>query len=374
MDDITKALNTKQENAKWLNAIRGCLIGGAAGDALGYSVEFITLDEIYSRYPQTGITAYNQDNELGKGIISDDTQMTLFTANGILTGATRASLRGISAPLENYIYRAYLDWEATQKGINDGERHPSWLTKVKELCVKRHPGVTCRVALQNKKMGTIENPINDSKGCGGVMRVAPIALYFKDDFDMLDGAKAAAITHGHPLGYMPAAALVQIIHRVVYGGCPLGDTLYDVVDECCGKLKELFSGNAYLHELLAIIELAKELSRNNEGDVQNITRIGRGWVGEEALGIALYCSLKYYNDFSAAIIAAVNHDGDSDSTGAITGNIVGAHIGYENIPPKWKQNLQLHDVILEIADDICHDCQMSELGSYVDEEWLRKYV
>ena len=340
---------TSKEKNKYLDAIRGCLIGGAAGDALGYAVEFITLDEIHRHYTRTGITAYNLDNELGKGIISDDTQMTLFTADGILTGAKQ---NGISAPFESFIYRAYLDWLTTQTGKpNENDVH-SRLLNIKELCVARAPGTTCIHALHSGNMGTIENPINNSKGCGSVMRVAPIALYFKHNFDLMDGARVAAITHGHPLGYMPAAALVQIIHRIVYGGCPFGDTLYNMVYECCEKLKERFAGNKYLNELLNIIELAIDLSRNNESDPQNIARIGQGWVADEALGIALYCSLKYYDDFSAAIIAAVNHDGDSDSTGAITGNIVGAHIGYENIPAKWKQNLQLHDLILEIADDI----------------------
>jgi len=97
-------------------------------------------------------------------------------------------------------------------------------------------------------------------------------------------------------------------------------------------------------------------------------------VAEEALAIALYCSLKYYDDFSKAIIAAVNHDGDSDSTGVITGNIVGTHIGYEGISLKWKSDLQLHDTILEIADDLCHDCQMDGYTSYTDEDWVRKYI
>ena len=78
------------------------------------------------------------------------------------------------------------------------------------------------------------------------------------------------------------------------------------------------------------------------------------------LGISLYCALKYQNDFSAGIIAAVNHKGDSDSTGAVTGNILGALLGYNAIDDQWKEDLELSDVILEIADDLCHGCQISE--------------
>ena len=124
-----------------------------------------------------------------------------------------------------------------------------------------------------------------------------------------------------------------------------------------------------------IIDLAVKLAEDgSEKDLDNIHQLGEGWVGEETLGISLYCALKYQNDFSAGIIASVNHKGDSDSTGAVTGNILGALLGYHAIEEKWKKNLELSDVILEIADDLCHGCQMSEYSHYVDEAWEMKYV
>ena len=86
--------------------------------------------------------------------------------------------------------------------------------------------------------------------------------------------------------------------------------------------------------------------------------LGEGWVAEETLAIAIYCSVKYQDDFSKALCVAVNHDGDSDSTGAVTGNILGAYLGYEKIPAQWKENLECADVIDEIALDLCHGCIM----------------
>ena len=91
---------------------------------------------------------------------------------------------------------------------------------------------------------------------------------------------------------------------------------------------------------------------NKESDLDNIHRLGEGWVGEETLGIALYCALRYQNDFSKGIITAVNHNGDSDSTGAVTGNILGAIFGFETIEQKWKDNLELIDVILKVSDNL----------------------
>ena len=138
--------------------------------------------------------------------------------------------------------------------------------------------------------------------------------------------------------------------------------------------EKLFQGDKHLKELTDMIDLAVELSENNEPDLANIHRIGEGWVAEETLGIAIYCALRYQNDFSAGIIAAVNHKGDSDSTGAVTGNILGAQLGYNAIDEKWKKNLELHDVILEMADDLCHGCQLDEYSYYEDPDWTRKYI
>jgi len=211
------------------------------------------------------------------------------------------------------------------------------------------------------------------------MRVAPVALLYDTsengtaDIQTVDkeAAYVAAVTHGHPLGYMPAAVVAHIINRLVYG--PMA-SLKDIVIEAKKTCETIFAGKEYLEELSQKIDLAIELSENNDSDINNIHAIGEGWVGEETLGIAIYCALKYQKDFSKALITAVNHDGDSDSTGAVTGNILGAMIGYDLIEDKWKKDLELHDVILEIAADLCHDCQMNMSNNYRDLAWIQKYV
>ena len=78
--------------------------------------------------------------------------------------------------------------------------------------------------------------------------------------------------------------------------------------------------------------------------------LGEGWVAEETLAIAIYCSLKYCDDFEKAIIASVNHSGDSDSTGAVTGNIMGAYLGLKNIPKKMVDVIELKDLMLYLAE------------------------
>lgn len=86
--------------------ICGSLMAGAAGDALGYAVEFKKFKDIISRYGGSGITRFEL-NDRGKAEISDDTQMTLFTANGVLMGLTRGAMTGIGGVPENYVSGAY---------------------------------------------------------------------------------------------------------------------------------------------------------------------------------------------------------------------------------------------------------------------------
>lgn len=355
---------------------RGCLIGGAAGDALGYAVEFMEDADIFRKYGENGITDY----ELYKGTaqISDDTQMTLFTATGLLLGTTRGMLRGIMGAYEDYIRHSYKDWYRTQKEHYPlpEEYHYSWLVNVPELFSRRAPGNTCMSALGSSEKGSVKHPINRSKGCGGVMRVAPIGLYFSEKrmpierSDMI-GAEAAAITHGHELGWLPAAVLVHIIRHLIEND---GETILAAVQDARFTLPDVYPEAEKMDVLQALLQKAIDLSKSELDDLDAIRQLGRGWVGEEALAIAVYCALKHSDSFEEAIVAAVNHSGDSDSTGAIAGNIMGAALGLQAIPEKYLDKLELRDVILELADDLFNDCQMEEYGDYEDPIWEAKYV
>lgn len=357
-----------KEREKYRDRIRGCLLGGTAGDALGYPVEFMSYDEILKRYGEDGICSYSLDFEEGLALVSDDTQMTLFTANGILSGETENRLSGENKPIRVYVYKAYIDWLATQTGNKRLKKPATWLYDLPELHVRRATGTTCIKALMSGEMGCIEEPINNSKGCGGIMRAAPAGLCGSEliEPDIL-GAEVAAITHGHPLGYIPAAVLAHITHTAAYRNDESADTLKNIVLDAMNAVSDIFAGDTYLRELRDLIDKAVSLSENSRSDIENIRTLGEGWVAEETLAIAVYCSLRYCRNFSNGIIAAVNHDGDSDSTGAVTGNILGAWLGYNKIEEKWKRNLELKRTILEIADDLCDGCCIE------DAEWRRKY-
>lgn len=326
---------------------RGCLLGGAIGDALGWPVEFLTKDQIKEEYGENGIIDLVIGKN-GKAEITDDTQMTLFTAEGLLT----ALEGGIDTNILDYVYNSYLSWLHTQGvRVSSNILRTSWLLEIEELYATRAPGTTCLTALKSGIMGRLETHINNSKGCGGVMRVAPIGLMFegKESFDL--ACRCAAITHGHPSGYISAGILACIIAEIV-----AGNDIEDAIDIAVNMAKKYIGHE----ECTEAIERALELAEVDILPEVAIKTLGEGWVGEEALAIAIYCCLKYKDDFKTAIITAVNHDGDSDSTGAITGNILGAYMGINKIPTEWVKDLELKEVIVEISDDI-YRCRTMKL-------------
>ncbi len=354
---------------------RGCLIGGAAGDALGYAVEFLPESSIFRRFGAQGITEYALEG--GNALISDDTQMTLFTANGLLLRQPDAVYPDAADRVSSRIGLCYRDWLATQLRRlppPEGARY-AWLGNIAGLYSARAPGNTCMSALGSGRLGSVDRPINQSKGCGGVMRVAPIGLYFNDrSCDIREicrlGAEAAALTHGHPLGWMPAAALVQIIHEISQNG----ESIPEAVRHAMRTLGEMWPDGNEKTYLLNLMDKAVRLAGEDVSDLDGIHQLGEGWVAEETLAIAVFCALRYSGNLDGALIASVNHKGDSDSTGAVTGNIIGAQVGLSGIPSKYTEHLELKELLLEIADDLWLDRWSGEEDPESDPLWKSKYI
>ncbi len=341
-----------------LDRIAGSLLAGAAGDALGYEVEFVSYNSILACYGKPGITRYAIDPGTGDAVVSDDTQMTLFTAAGLLADAGAAKRSVESA--KQAIYRAYLDWLYTQYPYG-GDRRGSLVLNDPRLFALRAPGNTCLGALRSGVCGDVHAPVNRSKGCGGVMRAAPVGLIAGENADEAQvlwlGAQAAAITHGHPLGYLPAAALALIVYRLAYAQTPV--TIEEATEHTCRMLEATFDDEPACAELIRQIDMARRLAKNDREDVVNIRELGEGWVGDEALVIAIYCALRHEGSIADALIAAVNHSGDSDSTGSIAGNIAGAQLGRRAMEPQFLEKLEMTDLIeavaARLADAACPD-------------------
>ena len=217
-----KNLEALLQNAP-LEAVRGCLLGGGAGDALGSPVEFMSECAIRRKYGAEGVTDYVEFGD-GTGAITDDTQMTLFTAEGLLRAAVRAKEKGICAPEEVMRY-AYLRWLKTQ-GITvncpPDTLDSGWLIREKTLFRMRAPGNTCLSALEYST--SCRKAPNDSKGCGTVMRMAPVGLFLEPEAAYEQGCTFSALTHGHPTGYTAGGAFAMLI-AFLYQGYDLKDAL-----------------------------------------------------------------------------------------------------------------------------------------------------
>ena len=374
--------------------IRGCMVGGAVGDALGYAVEFKSWAQIRGKYGPGGIREFKLGPQ-GMALISDDTQMSLFTAAGILLGMTRGAMRGIMGRIDTYCHWTYLDWLHTQEwhARKEKARTDSWLIDVPELYSLRAPGNTCLSALRASENGT--QPENDSCGCGGVMRTAPMALltyvhdYAQGDTLYCDmcAAEAARLTHKHPLGFIPSAVLNHLLTEILKADDHRTTNLQTLVERSLEALPEIVSeedGGKTYGELWPkyigiqkdLILKAMDLAHQDTPDPQAIESIGGGWTGHEALAIAIYSAVKHQDSFEEAVISSVNHSGDSDSTGAVCGNIMGCLLGREAIPAQFTDRLELKDVLEEMAHDLWTGCIISEhepIDTPEKKRWEQKY-
>lgn len=311
---------------------RGCLLAGAIGDALGWPIEFSSTRDVIMQFGEKGIQDLVLNNK-GFAEITDDTQLTLFTAEGIISDDPMG------------VYKAYIHWLHTQ-GYREFTREKIseiWLVNVPEMNVRRAPGITCVKALQSNRCGSLQDPINNSKGCGCVMRMAPAGLYYHHDTAFDKGIEFAAITHGHPLGYLSAGAFSYLISNIMED-----IPLEKAVDNTLQKLSQYREAR----ECFEKVEQAYRYAKTEIDHREVIHTLGLGWVSEEALSIGIYCALHFQNDIETALLSAVNHDGDSDSTGSITGNILGAYYGGNPLPKTWVDRLELKNVIIQVADEL----------------------
>lgn len=359
--------------------IHGCLLGGALGDSLGYAVEFDDISAIRARFGPAGLQDFAA---LDAGSpFSDDTQMTLYTADGLLEALEWAN-DGVASDINACLWLAYLRWLATQ-GVavpaSAPVQPPRWIDAQAVLKNRRSPGKACLSGLATGEMGTVMRPVNpDSKGCGTVMRSAPFGLipHLEPETVYKLSADAASLTHGHPAARQSAGVFSLVIHAL-----SSGHGLREAAESALGHLRGgiLRKGEDPDPDVEARLQAALRLAGDLPGGGQVlspedlVSELGEGWVAEEALAVALYAVLATVPEpaaesdreaatadtgtaeadaqshFRAAIAVAVNHSGDSDSTASITGNILGAYYGERCLPADWLAALEAPEVIRGMA-------------------------
>lgn len=291
----------------------GLLFGLALGDALGAPVEFKTLPQIKAHYGRAGV-----QEPPDPALYTDDTQMTIALVEGLLEAE-------LDAPLDKQmsaVGRRFIEW-----------RH--------SLENNRAPGATCLKGVDRFEAGASwsEAGLIDSKGCGSAMRVATIGYLYQHDEDRLREIAAASslITHRHPTAIAASVAAAYAV-KLALDGTPPGDYLRLIMsftdgtsDEMDDALRRIGHVGAWADEEAAL------------------DHIGQGWTGEEAVALALYCVLRYPDDYTACIRRAANTNGDSDSIACIAGGIMGARLGVEAIPAAWRKRCENATYLSDLA-------------------------
>ncbi|SLN58786.1 hypothetical protein ROG8370_02684 [Roseovarius gaetbuli] len=315
--------------------LQASLIGGAIGDSLGADIEFLSLDQIRQRFPE-GITDLPPHQGL-RGAITDDTQMTLFTAEGIIRANVRGTLKGICHP-PSVVHHALLRWYRTQGGKPRVKTDDVGLIADQRLWARRAPGMTCLSALgQSAHFGAPAQ--NDSKGCGTIMRVAPIALMVPRHQVKSLAMETSALTHGHRTGQIAAAAWAEMLADVSMGAD---------LEESATQIAETYARMKDGEETVRAIRSALDAPR--DGTAETVETLGGGWITEEALAIALYACLAG-KSFDEGLQIAVLHGGDSDSTGAIAGNMLGVIDPAAALQHRWASSIEGADIITRLAHD-----------------------
>lgn len=298
----------------------GCMVGLAVGDALGYPAEFRRRKQLLAEIGPQGITdfialkdpRFTRPQFAGPGhppgTFTDDTQMTIAVAEGLLEAG-------------------HSDLDELMRAI--ATRFVRWSRSPDN---NRAPGGTCMEGCQNLAAGVPwrDAGVESSKGCGSAMRVAPIGLYYEDLDQVAEVARCSSVlTHGHPTAVEGAAAAAVLVALALRGLSP--EQMFREVDQrCASRCPELAAYWRKVPDLLG--EPAEAVL------VEGV--LGESWVAEEAVASAMYCFWRFPDDFLGAVLTAINTDGDSDTIGTITGSLVGARLGADAIPARWRENVE----------------------------------
>lgn len=355
------------------NTFRGCLLGLAVGDAMGYTVDSKNLEEICADYGPNGLLGYDLVN--GYADVTSYTQLAAFSANGLLLGLTRRQLQGRMAPWIRYLALAIREWSRSQHYCEQ-ERNYCWLSTIPQMRRRRCMDTWMLSTLSQQTLGTPAQPVNRSNHPAALTAVIPIALLSKqldmtqEDLNLL-GAETVALTHG-PEAFLTAAALTYMFSRIQEeSSLSMPELVQETIDSIQLQFGREHSQTTSLWELL---QLALTLARSEDISPMDAMEQLSCRTAAEVLAGAVYACTTCRDDFDTAMIIAVNHSGRSAAVGALTGAFLGTKLGFEALPDFYLESLEPTQTLLELAEDLFHGCPMGMGSNLFDDDWDRKYL
>lgn len=350
----------------------GCLLGMAVGDALGYTVDKKTLEQIREAYGPAGLRGYDLVN--GVAEISSYTQVGAFACNGLLVGASRGRVR--PADCLHFITVALEEWARDQHLPGAPRQRCCWLSQVSRMRQRRCMDARTLDALSRAATGSLERPVNQGAGPGTLTAAVAVGMFFTPERMQVQqlgllGAQVVALTHGDPMAFLSGAVLAYSIAGILHAP---EVALEEQFRQACAAVVRQFGGSypqaAALQELIGgAIDMA--LDPRIPG-VEAMEQLGCGTAAQVLAG-AVYAALASHEDFDAAMIIAVNHSGKSAGVGALTGAILGAKLGSQELPEFYLESLEASRELEELSRDL-HNCGPKGWRSRLfDDEWDRKY-
>ena len=321
-----------------INTCQASLLAGALGDSMGADIEFCGLELIRRKYPN-GVNSLAR-TDVPPNFFTDDTQMMLFTAEGLIM-ANKANSLDNQVSLDKIMHSALLRWYCTQGGSPKIKTDTSeGIILDNSLWFSGSPGMTCMSSLREARV--LGQPAsNNSKGCGTIMRVAPLAFGVPRENLRKYAISTSALTHGHPLGQLSAAAWAEIIADVLADNQP-----EEAARTISREYKDISKDGAIISQA---IDLA--LNAPRDATPETVEKLGKGWNAVEALSISLYACLSTQN-LDSGLQCALIHSGDSDSTAAIAGNLLGVMYPDEVFSHPLLEHLEGKSIIQNLVTEL----------------------
>ena len=311
---------------------RGCLLGGAIGDALGRPMEGKSVERIRSIFPGEVRDFIPHRHWIGgpEGTFTDDTEMTLCIAESYLESGSLVP-EDLAARFEA--------WELVGRGR----------------------GHTCIAGCENLRRGLpwYESGIA-SAGNGAAMRAAPVGLANPTDTAMLvhDAALSTVITHHDPMAVASAVAQAFLVARLVntpFGTLDVTDlmselsTLLDHIDDPGHPERKPGASGHPVRLVDRILFVASNLDWPPD---RLFAMTHNGAFVLESLPAAIWCFLRTPEDSERVIVTAANMGYDADTVAAMAGNLAGAYVGESRLPSRWLAGLEYADGIRDVADGL----------------------
>lgn len=288
-----------------INALYGCAVADAVGNPFEFEKK-INPDDVV-KYA----------NDAKKLVISDDTQMTMFGFEAIDNYKEFGGV--LDEELVRFLFTdSYDDWYETQVGdwYSAQCKTPAFdaskrkLLNFTSMFSVQAPGTTCLSSLY--KLRYHEVVINDSMGCGSVMRLLPLVSLRGKNFSIDECVKFAKIsgniTHKHKDNDKAIEWYMNVAEAIGHGL-----TFYSEYDS-----------------------------------FKHISDIGDGWIAPECVDMAIWAYTKA-NTFDELLSLSIAHDGDSDSVAAVAGSLWG--LSGREVPQKYIDKLDAGDAIKYVVNN-----------------------